>query len=114
MKINMDQELIKALLMREDFFNKVPEYFYLKETGSKVFQALTAEGGCPACVENNLINPSIGEFMSHTINMYLDCGEEATSKLKSFIKAFKNINEDFNISVFYKESDEADIVELLI
>jgi len=114
MKINMDQELIKELLMQEEFFNKVPEYFYLKETGSKVFQALTAEGGCPSCVENNLINPSIAEFMSHTINMYLDCGKESTLKLKNFIKESKKIEEEFQISAFYKQDEAADIVELLI
>lgn len=114
MKINMDQQLIKELLMQEEFFNNVPEYFYLKETGSKVFQALSAQGGCPACVENNLINPSIAEFMSHTINMHLDCGKDATVKLKNFIKESKKIEVDFEISVFYKENESADVVELLI
>ena len=54
MKISIDKNLVKELLVMEDFFNKVPEYFYLKEAGSKINEALGQQGGCSACTENNL------------------------------------------------------------
>jgi hypothetical protein len=114
MKISVDMELVKQILVVEDFYNKVPEYFFLKEAGSKIAEAMSRDGGCTSCTENNLINPTVAAFMSHTVNMYLDCGKEALDKFKAFIKSFKNIGEDFDIAVLYTETDESAITELLI
>jgi hypothetical protein len=114
MKISIDVEFIKQLLSLEDFYNKVPEYFFLKEAGSQIVEAMSRDGGCTACTENNLIKPTVAAFMSHTVNMYLDCGKEALDKFKLFVKSFKNIEEDFQISVLYTEFEGAEITELLI
>lgn len=114
MKISIDKNLVQELLVMEDFFNKVPEYFYLKEAGSRINEALGQEGGCSACTENNLINPTIMNFLSHTVNMYIDCGVDSLNKFKQFVKEYKNGGDDFQIGVFYKESDESEVVELII
>ena len=36
MKINLDKELVREILIQELFYNRVPEYYYLKEAGYKV------------------------------------------------------------------------------
>lgn len=114
MKISVDIEFIKQILVVEDFYNKVPEYFFLKDAGSQIAEAMARDGACTSCTENNLIRPTVSAFMSHTVNMYLDCGKEALDKFKTFIKSFKNIEEDFHISVLYTETEGAEITELLI
>ena len=114
MKIMLDANIIKQLLVTEEFFNKVPEYFYLKEAGSRINQALSQEGGCSACTENNLINPTVMNFMSHTVNMYLDCGVDSLAKFKEYVRSTKGEDETFQIGVLYKENDLADVVELII
>ena len=35
MKISVDIEFIKQILVVEDFYNKVPEYFFLKDAAKK-------------------------------------------------------------------------------
>lgn len=107
-------ELVKQILVLEEFYNTVPEYFFLKEAGSKIAEAMSRDGGCTTCTENSLINPTVAAFMSHTVNMYLDCGKEALDKFKLFVASFKNIQDDFQISVLYTETDESEITELLI
>ena len=110
----LEAGLIKQLLVTEDFFNKVPEYFYLKEAGSRINQALNQEGGCSACTENNLINPTVMNFMSHAVNMYLDCGIDSLTKFKNYVKELYEGDDSFQIGMLYKENDEADVVELII
>jgi len=114
MKVMLEAGLIKQLLVTEDFFNKVPEYFYLKEAGSRINQAMSQEGGCSACTENNLINPTVMNFMSHAVNMYLDCGPDALTKFKKYVQALYNEDDTFQIGMFYKENDEAEVVELIV
>jgi hypothetical protein len=116
MKIELHKDLIKELLVQEYFYNIVYEYFFLKEAGSKIADALSSPGGCSACTEKNLIDPSISAFMSHTVNMYLDCGPEALVRFKNYIREYKQIlpDEEFYISVLYKDNDEAEIQELQI
>lgn len=116
MKIELDKDLIKALLVQEYFYNVVYEYFFLKEAGSKIAEALGSPGGCSACTERNIIDPSISAFMSHTVNMYLDCGPESLIRFKQYIREFKQIpqHEEFYISVLYKDNDAAEIQELQI
>lgn len=116
MKIELDKDLIKALLVQEYFYNIVYEYFFLKEAGAKIAEALSSPGGCSACTERNIIDPSISAFMSHTVNMYLDCGPEALIRFKEYVRNFKEIPQDqeFYISVLYKDNDAAEIEELQI
>lgn len=114
MKISLDKELVKNILIQENFYNQVPEYFFLKEVGSNIVMSMSEDGSCSSCVENNLIIPAITTFISHTVNMYLDCGKESLNKFKQYIKYFKNITEDFEIAVLYKENEDGNIVELLI
>jgi hypothetical protein len=114
MRIDLDREFVKEILIQENFYNAVPEYFFLKEAGAKIVEAISREGGCTSCTENNLINPTIMAFISHTVNMYLDCGIAAMEKFKLFVKDFKNITEDFSIVVLYKENEDMEIAELII
>lgn len=114
MRISLDKDLVQNILIQENFYNQVPEFFFLKEVGSNIVMSISKDGSCSSCVENNLINPAIMTFISHTVNMYLDCGKDALDKFKKYVKDFKNIAEDFQIVVLYKENDEADVVELLI
>ena len=116
MKIELDKNFIKELLVQESFYNIVYEYFFLKEAGAKIAEALSSPGGCSACTERNIIDPSISAFMSHTVNMYLDCGPEALIRFKEYVRNFKEIPQDqeFYISVLYKDNDAAEIEELLI
>lgn len=114
MRINLSEELIRSLIIREDFYNLVPEYFFLKEAGAKIAEAVARPGGCTQCTENSLVKPTIVAFMSHTVNMYLDCGKDALSKFKEYIRLLENTQEDFQIVVHYKETEEQDIQELLI
>lgn len=114
MKISLDKDLVQNILIQETFYNQVPEYFFLKEVGSNIVMSISKDGSCSSCVENNLINPAIMTFISHTVNMYLDCGKDSLIKFKNFVKQFKNIQEDFEIAVLYKENDEGNVVELLI
>lgn len=114
MRINLSEELIRNLIIREDFYNLVPEYFFLKEAGAKIAEAIASPGGCSSCTENNVVKPTIVAFMSHTVNIYLDCGPDSLIKFKQYIKNFKEIQEDFQIVVHYKETEEQDIQELLI
>ena len=114
MRIDLDRELVKEILIQETFYNTVPEYFFLKEAGAKIVEAISREGGCTSCTENNLINPTIMAFISHTVNMYLYCEPSSMDKLKLFIKDFKDIKESFSIIVLYKENEETEIVELSI
>jgi hypothetical protein len=114
MKISVEKDLVKRILSQENFYNQVPEYFFMKEVGSQVAEALSMEGGCPSCIENNLIMPAVMNFISHTINMYLDCGPSSCQNLKKYIKEFVNAPEDLQIGLLYKENDDSDIVELII
>ena len=83
MVVILNKDIIKNLLVQEQFFNEVPEYFFLKDAGSQISQALDDKGGCSSCTEKNLIDPSINSFISHTVNMRLDCGPESTIKFKT-------------------------------
>lgn len=114
MKINLDKELVKEILIQELFYNKVPEYYYLKEAGYKIVQELSREGGCTSCAERNVIDPTIMAFISHTVNMLLDCGPSALVNFKNFVKDLKDIKEDFHVFVLYKENELSEIQELLI
>jgi hypothetical protein len=116
MKIELDKNFIKELLVQESFYNIVYEYFFLKEAGAKIADALGSPGGCSACTEKNLIDPSVSAFMSHTVNMYLDCGPEALIRFKIYVRMLREIpqDEEFYISVLYKDNDGAEIQELLI
>ncbi len=89
MKIELDKDLIKALLVQEYFYNIVYEYFFLKEAGAKIAEALSSPGGCSSCTERNIIDPSISAFMSHTVNMYLDCGPDALIRFKQYVRENK-------------------------
>jgi hypothetical protein len=53
-------------------------------------------------------------FISHTVNMLLDCGPSALVNFKNFIKDLKDIKEDFSILVLYKENELSEIQELFI
>lgn len=114
MKIELDKDLIKAILSQEDFYNSVPEFFFMKETGSKIAEALAVPGGCSSCTENNLIMPAVMTFISHAVNMYLDCGPESCYKLKAFIEKFIKPEEDLTVGIFYKENEEQPIQEILL
>ena len=113
MKVSLDQDLVKAILPREDFYNEVPEFFFLKEAGSQIAEALSRDGGCTSCTENNLINPTMMAFIAHTVNMYMDCGARSCENLKAYIKKMANDN-DITVSVLYRENDESELAEILI
>ena len=49
MKVNLDKDFVKEILIQETFYNQVPEYYYLKEAGYKIFQEMSKEGGCSSC-----------------------------------------------------------------
>ena len=114
MRINLTKELVVELLTKEDFYNLVPEFFFLKENGARIAEAIAAPGGCTSCTERNLIEPTVLTFISHLINMYLDCGKISTVKFKEYIKNINSIQEDFEIVTLYKENEESDVVEILI
>ena len=114
MKVNLDKDFVKEILIQETFYNQVPEYYYLKEAGYKIVQEMSKEGGCSSCAERNLIDPTIMAFISHTVNMLLDCGSDSLKNFKEYIRQYKNIQEDFSISVLYKENDESPIEEILV
>jgi hypothetical protein len=114
MKIELDRDLVKNILAQENFYNSVPEFFFMKEMGSKIAEALSAPGGCSSCTENNLITPAIMTFISHSVNMYLDCGPESCVKLKNFIKEFIKCEEDLTVGIFYKENEEKPVEEILL
>jgi len=114
MKINLDKELVKEILIQELFYNRVPEYYYLKEAGYRIVQEMSKDGGCTSCTERNVIDPTIMAFISHTVNMLLDCGPSALVNFKNFVKDLKGIKEDFNVLVLYKENELSEIQELLI
>ena len=44
MDLVLTKEVVKNLLVREDFYHKVPEFYYLKEAGAKIVSALDDEG----------------------------------------------------------------------
>ena len=48
--------------------------------------------------------------------MYLDCGPEALIRFKMYVRMLREIpqDEEFYISVLYKDNDAAEIEELLI
>jgi len=110
MIIVLNKEIVKKLLMDEQFYNSVPEFFFLKEAGSRIVDALDDAGGCTPCTEKNLIEPTIGAFISHTVNMRLDCGPESTAKLKQFFN--KGYNTEVTLKVLYKPNDDSEIEEL--
>ena len=112
MKISVDIEFIKQILVVEDFYNKVPEYFFLKDAGAQIVEATSRDGGCTACTERNLIDPTTMAFIAHAVNMYFDCGPQSMVNFKEFMRKFKNIEGDFHIAIFYKENDESEIVSL--
>jgi len=114
MRLNLSEELVRELIIQEAFYNSTPEFFFLKEAGANIAEAVSRPGGCTSCTEKNLIEPTILAFISHTVNMYLDCGKDSLFKFKQYVKQFKKIEEDFNIVVLYKENDDTDVVELLI
>jgi len=111
MIVVLNKDIVKNLLVQEQFFNEVPEYFFLKDAGSQISQALDDKGGCSSCTEKNLIEPAINSFISHTVNMRLDCGAESTIKFKHFLrKAFQQ--EDIVVKVLYKPDENSEIEEL--
>ena len=112
-KLAITQQVVRDLLTRENFYNEVPEYFFLKEAGAKIVAAMDDEGGCSSCIENNLIQPTISAFISHTVNMRLDCGEGAMLNFKKFIRELAK-KPDLEITIFYKEHDEAEATELFL
>lgn len=114
MKIELDKDLVKNILAQEEFYNSVPEFFFMKEVGSKIAEALATPGGCSSCTENNLIMPAVMNFISHAVNMYLDCGPSSCDKLKVFIKTFINCQEDLTVGILYKEDEETPIQEILL
>jgi ribose 5-phosphate isomerase len=114
MKIELNKDLVKEILVQETFYNTVPEFFFLKDAGAQIVEAMSRDGGCTTCTENNLINPTTMGFIAHAVNMYFDCGIGSLTNFKNFMRKFKNIEGDFSIALFYKESDEADIAEILI
>jgi hypothetical protein len=48
--------------------------------------------------------------------MYLDCGPDALIRFKQYVREFKQIpqDEEFYVSVLYKDNDAAEIQELQI
>jgi hypothetical protein len=114
MKINLDKDLIKEILIQETFYNRVPEFYYLKEAGYKIVQEMSREGGCTACAERNLIEPTVMSFISHTVNLLLECGRDSLIKFKDYVKDLLDIKEDFEISVLYKDTPESETTEILI
>lgn len=114
MKVNLDKGLIKEILIQETFYNRVPEFYYLKEAGYKIVQEMSREGGCTACAEKNLIDPTIMAFISHTVNLLLECGDQSLIKFKEFVKDLLEVKEDFQISVLYKDTPESEVTEILI
>lgn len=114
MKVSLDKDLVRSILIQETFYNQVPEYFFLKEAGSNIVMSISQDGSCSSCVENNLINPTVMTFISHTVNMYLDCGKESLDKFKKYVKEFLQLSESFEISVLYKENEDTEVAELLI
>lgn len=112
-KLAITQQVVRDLLTRENFYNEVPEYFFLKEAGAKIVAAMDDKGGCSSCTENNLVQPTISAFISHTVNMRLDCGEESMIKFKNFVRTLAK-NPELEITIFYKEHDEAEAVELFL
>jgi hypothetical protein len=114
MKISLDKEIVKNILIQEEFYTKVPEYYFLKEAGYKILTEMSREGGCSACSERNLIEPTVSAFISHTVNLLFDCGPEALVNFKNFARLLMDGGDDFQIGVFYKDNDDAEIQELLI
>lgn len=114
MKIILDKEIVKNILIQEEFYSKVPEYYFLKEAGYKILEEMSREGGCSACSERNLIEPTISAFISHTVNLLFDCGPEALVNFKNFVKVLIDKGDDLQIGVFYKDNDDAEVQELII
>lgn len=113
MNITLNKDIIKEIIVIEEFFNQVPEYFFLKEAGAKISAALDDKGGCAPCTESGLVNPTIAAFISHTVNMRMDCGPESVEKFKQFLKTFYN-NPELVLKVFFKETEDSEIVEFEI
>jgi hypothetical protein len=114
MKVDLNKDLVKEILIQEIFYNTVPEFFFLKDAGAQIVEATSRDGGCTACTERNLIDPTTMAFIAHAVNMYFDCGPQSMVNFKEFMRKFKNIEGDFHIAIFYKENDESEIAEILI
>ena len=114
MKVGLDRNLVKDILIQETFYNQVPEYYYLKEAGYKIVQEMSKEGGCSSCAERNIIEPTIAAFVSHTVNLYLDCGPQALEKFKKYLREFLEAGEDFEVYVMYKNHENEEPTEIVI
>lgn len=109
MDLVLTKEVVKNLLVREDFYHKVPEFYYLKEAGSKIVSALDDKGGCSSCADRNLIQPTIQAFISNVVNMRIDCGPDSTVNLKKYVNQL--YNQEVIIKVFFKETEDSETVE---
>lgn len=109
MDLILAKDIVKNLLIREDFYHEVPEFYYLKEAGAKIVSALDDKGGCSSCTDKNLVQPTIQAFISNAVNMRIDCGPNSTIALKKYVS--KLYQQDVNLKVFFKETEDSETVE---